>query len=185
MTLAVFPRHNDMTPSLAVVRLKQSPRPVYLRSRVPCLIISSCRTSSGQSAVGNGGLGQAPFSNGHNYDRHQSRVAHTWFWTRSLMRSMGAAAVFDTAAETPPTMSLSTPAYQTCSIRMIDSDTAVSPIGLPKSGGGRRSKGVLRKSIMNGCELSTCQLLSKDQDGESTTEHVRPWATLANNTRSQ
>jgi hypothetical protein len=31
-------------------------------------------------------------------------VAHTWFWTRSLIRSMGAAAVFETAAETPPTV---------------------------------------------------------------------------------
>lgn len=29
---------------------------------------------------------------------------HTWFWTRSLIRSMGAAAVFETAAETPPTV---------------------------------------------------------------------------------
>jgi hypothetical protein len=28
---------------------------------------------------------------------------HTWFWMRSLTRSMGAAAVFETAAETPPT----------------------------------------------------------------------------------
>lgn len=28
----------------------------------------------------------------------------TWFWTRSLIRSMGAAAVFETAAETPPTI---------------------------------------------------------------------------------
>lgn len=28
----------------------------------------------------------------------------TWFWTRSLTRSMGAAAVFETAAETPPTV---------------------------------------------------------------------------------
>jgi hypothetical protein len=27
----------------------------------------------------------------------------TWFWMRSLTRSMGAAAVFETAAETPPT----------------------------------------------------------------------------------
>lgn len=27
----------------------------------------------------------------------------TWFWMRSLIRSMGAAAVFETAAETPPT----------------------------------------------------------------------------------
>jgi hypothetical protein len=31
-------------------------------------------------------------------------VARTWFWTRSLIRSMGAAAVFETAAETPPTV---------------------------------------------------------------------------------
>lgn len=28
----------------------------------------------------------------------------TWFWMRSLTRSMGAAAVFETAAETPPTV---------------------------------------------------------------------------------
>lgn len=34
-------------------------------------------------------------------------VARTWFWTRSLMRSMGAAAVFETAAETPPTVGAS------------------------------------------------------------------------------
>ena len=27
----------------------------------------------------------------------------TWFWMRSLTRSLGAAAVFETAAETPPT----------------------------------------------------------------------------------
>ena len=27
----------------------------------------------------------------------------TWFWMRSLTRSMGAAAVFETAAATPPT----------------------------------------------------------------------------------
>jgi hypothetical protein len=30
------------------------------------------------------------------------KVMHTWFWMRSLTRSMGAAAVFETAAETPP-----------------------------------------------------------------------------------
>jgi hypothetical protein len=30
-------------------------------------------------------------------------MRHTWFWMRSLTRSMGAAAVFETAAETPPT----------------------------------------------------------------------------------
>lgn len=29
---------------------------------------------------------------------------HTWFWMRSLTRSMGAAAVLETAAETPPTI---------------------------------------------------------------------------------
>jgi len=29
--------------------------------------------------------------------------ALTWFWMLSLTRSMGAAAVFETAAETPPT----------------------------------------------------------------------------------
>jgi hypothetical protein len=28
----------------------------------------------------------------------------TWFWIRSLTRSMGAAAVLETAAETPPTV---------------------------------------------------------------------------------
>jgi hypothetical protein len=33
----------------------------------------------------------------------QKTKSHTWFWTRSLTRSMGAAAVFETAAETPPT----------------------------------------------------------------------------------
>jgi hypothetical protein len=31
-------------------------------------------------------------------------MRHTWFWMRSLTRSMGAAAVFETAAETPPTV---------------------------------------------------------------------------------
>lgn len=31
-------------------------------------------------------------------------AGRTWFWTRSLIRSMGAAAVFETAAETPPTV---------------------------------------------------------------------------------
>jgi len=30
--------------------------------------------------------------------------SRTWFWMRSLTRSMGAAAVFETAAETPPTI---------------------------------------------------------------------------------
>jgi hypothetical protein len=30
-------------------------------------------------------------------------LKRTWFWMRSLTRSMGAAAVFETAAETPPT----------------------------------------------------------------------------------
>ena len=30
-------------------------------------------------------------------------LMRTWFWMRSLTRSMGAAAVFETAAETPPT----------------------------------------------------------------------------------
>src|SRR5690606_2177161 len=53
-------------PSSARVLLKQSTIPLYLRSRRPCLIISS------------------------------------WFWIRSLTRSIGAAAVFETAAETPP-----------------------------------------------------------------------------------
>ena len=33
-----------------------------------------------------------------------SSCVHTWFWMRSLTRSMGAAAVFETAAETPPTV---------------------------------------------------------------------------------
>jgi len=33
------------------------------------------------------------------------RMERTWFWIRSLTRSMGAAAVFETAAETPPTVS--------------------------------------------------------------------------------
>jgi hypothetical protein len=31
-------------------------------------------------------------------------MRRTWFWMRSLTRSMGAAAVFETAAETPPTV---------------------------------------------------------------------------------
>jgi hypothetical protein len=31
-------------------------------------------------------------------------MRRTWFWMRSLTRSMGAAAVFETAAETPPTI---------------------------------------------------------------------------------
>jgi hypothetical protein len=30
----------------------------------------------------------------------------TWFWMRSLTRSIGAAAVFETAAETPPTVDI-------------------------------------------------------------------------------
>jgi len=29
---------------------------------------------------------------------------HTWFWIKSLTRSIGAAAVLETAAETPPTV---------------------------------------------------------------------------------
>lgn len=33
-----------------------------------------------------------------------ARSKRTWFWMRSLTRSMGAAAVFETAAETPPTI---------------------------------------------------------------------------------
>lgn len=31
-------------------------------------------------------------------------MQHTWFWMRSLTRSMGAAAVLETAAATPPTV---------------------------------------------------------------------------------
>jgi hypothetical protein len=36
------------------------------------------------------------------YGKSMERM-RTWFWMRSLTRSMGAAAVFETAAETPPT----------------------------------------------------------------------------------
>lgn len=35
------------------------------------------------------------------------QACRTWFWIRSLIRSMGAAAVFETAAETPPTVTTS------------------------------------------------------------------------------
>merc|ERR1711964_828584 len=56
----------EATPSCAVVRLKHSAIPSYLRSRRPVFNISS------------------------------------WFWINSLTRSIGAAAVFETAAETPP-----------------------------------------------------------------------------------
>jgi len=34
---------------------------------------------------------------------NRKKLKRTWFWTRSLTRSIGAAAVFETAAETPPT----------------------------------------------------------------------------------
>jgi hypothetical protein len=46
-------------------------------------------------------------------------MRHTWFWMRSLTRSMGAAAVFETAAETPPTIDKQS-AAATCGIIRVD-----------------------------------------------------------------
>lgn len=132
MTLAVLPRHSEATPSSAMVRLKHSVIPSYLRSRRPVFNISSCRKIrlvnatiltrsycliARDSSIANTNV----ITDAHVVDNLR-RVAypdrdtrqdmeiiwrqeeHTWFWIKSLTRSMGAAAVLETAAETPPTV---------------------------------------------------------------------------------
>ena len=118
--MAVLPRHNEATPSLLAVLRKHSAIPSYLRSRRPVFNISSCKTLQVSSGTKKG-VSESPifkpcglFLIGVLFmfdDRQESCCPqnvegwsrHTWFWIRSLTRSMGAAAVFDTAAETPPT----------------------------------------------------------------------------------
>jgi hypothetical protein len=60
---------------------------------VSCVLkpISQVKVLAG-STPGNAGVMELPLG-----------AQRTWFWMRSFTRSMGAAAVFETAAETPPT----------------------------------------------------------------------------------
>lgn len=75
----------------------------------------------------------------------------TWFWMRSLIRSMGAAAVLETAAETPPTVAIvsSSSGMMLCISRLSDKLAETGEL----IGAKRRSRdqlNVLRKSAMKG-----------------------------------
>lgn len=132
MTLAVFPLQREATPSCWVVRRKHSTIPSYFRSRRPDLSISSCLPfrqyddvygvvahiecdsfamvvpSAYRPCVISVPRAEPNMEIGDEAHRKTSQkplggLKLTWFWIRSLTRSMGAAAVFETAAETPPT----------------------------------------------------------------------------------